>query len=156
MAQSKQQYKEVAQLKANFFRKTFFFSKSIPNVSKRIVNRKSRFRKNFPVENFSLGLYRFLTKEPHSENFRPIFLKKKFWIDSESFTTYSQPKKPISKKSPIENFFLDSTIFWPKSPKFQIFDLLAPVLPGLYAWGVPVVQAKRTFSAKIYTSNLPK
>ena len=46
--------------KAKFSTKIFefFFSESIQNVSKRILNRKSWYRKNFLVENFFLGLYR--------------------------------------------------------------------------------------------------
>ena len=62
------------------FLKKFFFSESIQNVSKRILNRKSWFRKNFPVENFSLGLYRFLTKMTKNENFSTKIFEKKFFF----------------------------------------------------------------------------
>ena len=44
-----------------------FFSESIQNVSKRILNQKSWYRKNFLVEIFS-GTLPFFRKWPHSEN----------------------------------------------------------------------------------------
>ena len=48
-------------------RKKNFFSELIQNISKRILNHKSRFRKFFPVESFFLGLYHFWRKWPKSE-----------------------------------------------------------------------------------------
>ena len=98
-----------------------FFSESIQNISRRILNRKSRFRKKFPSWKFFSGTTVFWPKWPHSENFRPKFLKFFFGIDSECFKTYSKPKKLISKKNPVENFFWDSTIFWQKWPHNENF-----------------------------------
>ena len=79
------------------FLKKIFFSESIQNVSKRILNRKSRFRKFFPVENFSLGLYHFWRKWPKSEKISGQKITKM------SFRRVSQRalKRPIFK------------IFWP-------------------------------------------
>ena len=48
----------------------FFFQNRFRMFQKHILNRKSWFRKNVPVENFSLGLYRFFRKWPHCENTR--------------------------------------------------------------------------------------
>ena len=45
-----------------FWSKKFFLSESIQNVSKRILNQKSRNRKFFPCKFFLLGLCRFSAK----------------------------------------------------------------------------------------------
>ena len=77
--------------------KNFYFSELIQNISKRILNHKSRFGKIFHVANFSLGLYHFLTKMAKSEKISGQKITKM------SFRRVSQRalKRPIFK------------IFWP-------------------------------------------
>ena len=52
---------KIVWAKKNFGRK-IFWSESIQNVSKRILNRKSRNRKFFPCKIFFVGLSRFSAK----------------------------------------------------------------------------------------------
>ena len=84
----------------------FFWSESIQNVSKRILNRKSRNLKFFPCKFFSWDY----------NVFRPKWWKndkvKNFWskfflvgIDSECFETHFKTKISKSKIFPITKFF---------------------------------------------------
>ena len=77
--------------------KNFVLWELIQNISKRILNHKSRFRKFFPVENFSLVLYHFWRKWAKSEKISGQKITKM------SFRRVSQRalKRPIFK------------IFWP-------------------------------------------
>ena len=95
--------------KWTFLKKKFrnFVFKSIQNVLKRILNRKSWFRKIFPLI-FFLGLNHFLTKMVKKWKFsKKIFKKNFFEIDSECSKTYFKPKKLVSKK--ITPWFFSGT-----------------------------------------------
>ena len=78
----------------------FLFSESIQNVSKRILNRKSRFRKKISLWKFFSGTLPFFDQNGHlvkifDQNF---WKKNSFRTDSECFKTYFKPIKSISKK----------------------------------------------------------
>ena len=83
----------------NFWSKIFFWSESIQNGPKRILKRKSRFRKFFPIVTC---LSHFFEKLGHRSKKwqRQKFLVEKFFlvgIDSEWSKTYFKTKISISK-----------------------------------------------------------
>ena len=94
-----------------FEKKIDFFFKSIQNVSKRILNRKSWFRKIFPLKIFFLGLNHFLTKmvkkcKFSKKNFEFFFLESHIepilWIVYEKIDTKYTSFGQISSK--MHNF----------------------------------------------------
>ena len=95
--------------KSENFRKKIrksFFLESIQNVLKRILNRKSWFRKKFPVEIFFLGLNHFLTKMAKKWKFSKK-ISKKFFLESIQIVSKCILNRNIGfeKKFPVENFF---------------------------------------------------
>ena len=101
--------------KMNIFEKKnrIFFFKWIQNVSKRILNRKSWFRKKIPVENFFLGLNHFLTKmakkwKLSKKNFENFFFESIQNISKRIFNW----KGWFRNKFPVEDSFLGLQHFW--------------------------------------------
>ena len=86
----------------NFEKKTFL--ESIQKVSKRILNRKSWFRKKNPVD-FFWDLTIFDRNSQKVKIFEKNFDKFFGGIDSEGFKTYFKPKKLVSKKISRWKFF---------------------------------------------------
>ena len=101
-----------------------FWSESILNVLKRILNRKSRNRKIFPVWFILWGHCTFFgqngknsEKMSKSKNFRQFFL---VGIDSECFNTYFKMKISKSKIfNRVKFFSWDSVVFRQKGQTSQ-------------------------------------
>ena len=100
----------------------FFWSESIQNVSKCILNRKSRNRKFFSCKISLIGINRFSTKRPNilQKWQSPKIVVENFFlvgIDSECFKRILKWKSRNRKFSPSKIFLLGLNRFSAKRPK---------------------------------------
>ena len=92
----------------NFWSKKIFWSESIQNGPKRILKRKSRFRKIFPIMTWHCHFFKKWGLKSKKMAKTKIFGRKFFLvgIDSEWSKTYFKMKISISKIFSHYNFFL--------------------------------------------------
>ena len=145
--------------KSKILAKNVFWSESIQNFSKRILNRKNLEIENFSRVFFCSDLVVFGQKAKNSEKMTKsqIFLTKFFSdeIDSECFKTYFKPKISKSKFFSCVKFFCSDLVFFrPKGQKKLKNDTVQIFGRKFFLVGIDAECFKTNFKPRISKSKI--